>query len=210
MKPPWPLLASLMVAPALAQTGHHKHFFTVGAGAGVPSGDLKPFLEDSPAFRFNYGYRFHRYFQADAGMDVVFHAAGVNDYYQSNAGDLRIRDYQYFVPLGGRAILPLARDRVLLSFGGGGAYLRYQESIRQPYGEYGPRVDCPPCRSRSGWGYYGLIGGSVALDRRKMFRLGVTSRVYRAETSGDAFGAVPAVRTRDQWVNTVAEFTVSF
>ncbi|MBK5292063.1 MAG: hypothetical protein JJE04_10345 [Acidobacteriia bacterium] len=206
----WLGLLMGLAAPLGAQYRHHKHFFTAGGGAGVPSGDLKRYLSDSPAFRFNYGYRFHRFFQVDTGLDVVFYAADVNDYYESQVGDLRIRDYQYFVPLGGRTILPLAGDRVLLSFGGGGAYVRYQESIRQPFGEYGPRVECPPCRSRSGWGYYGLIGGSVALDRRKMLRLGVTSQVYRAETSGDAFGGVPPVRTKDKWVNTMAELTVSF
>ena len=59
-------------APLVAQSGHQKHFLTVGGGAGVPSGDLQRFFSDSPAFRFNYGYRFHRYFQVDAGMDVAF------------------------------------------------------------------------------------------------------------------------------------------
>ncbi|MBM3811932.1 MAG: hypothetical protein FJW20_09885 [Acidimicrobiia bacterium] len=205
------LILVLAAAPLLAQPyAFRKHYISAGGGGGVPANDLSPFFSASPVVGFHYGYRFHEYFQIDAGFDAVFHAAKVRDFFQSEIGDLRIRDFQYMVPLGGRAILPIASNRVLLSFGGGAAYLRYQESIRQPFGDSGFRFECPVCRSRSGWGYYGLIGGSVALDRAQHFRLGVTTRLYRADTTGDAFGLLPPVRSSDSWVNTAAEFTFSF
>jgi hypothetical protein len=71
-------------------------------------------------------------------------------------------------------------------------------------------LECTACRARSGWGYYALLGGSVALDRAQHFRLGVTSRVYRGTTEGDPFGPLPPVQTKDHWVNTAAEFTFAF
>ena len=203
--------AALLALPLLAQSPdwYRKHYFSVGGGAGLPGGDIKPLLDPSPAFRFNYGYRFHRYFQADAGIDTVFYAARVRDFYESDFGDLRIKDYQFFVPMGGRAIVPLMRNRVLLSAGGGGPYMRYQERVRQPFGD-NFRIDCPVCRARDGWGYYGLVGASVAIDRAQMIRLGFSTRVYRADVAGQSIGAVPAIQTRDSWTNSAIEVTFSF
>ncbi len=204
------LLVLLMAAPVFAQIPFAKNYVTIGGGAGIPGGELKPFLDTSPVLRVGYGYRFLRNFQADIGFDTVFYAANIKDYQSTQFGDLRIRDFQFMLPLGGRAVLPLASERLLLYAGGGGAYLRYQERVRQPFSGTGYRIDCPTCRSRSGWGYYGLLGMAYALDRNQHFRIGFTTRVYRATTSGDAFGPLPAFSTKDQWVNTAAEFTVSF
>jgi hypothetical protein len=201
-------LASAAILPA--QPGFPRHTLTAGFGAGVPRGELRPLFTTSPALRFGYGYRFHENFQADIALDTVFYAADVRDLFPSVIGDLRIRDYQFLLPLGGRAVLPLAAGRVQFSAGGGGAYMRYQERIRQPFGESYFRLECTSCRSRSGWGYYALLGASVALDRYQHFRLGVTSRVYRGNTEGDPFGPLPPVRTRDHWVNTAGEFTFAF
>lgn len=201
----------LLALPALdAQSAFRRHYLTVGGGGGVPAGELASSLNISPAIRVAYGYRFHRLFQADIGWDTVFHAASVRDYVSTEYGDLRIKDYQYMLPMGGRAVIPALHDRLLLYAGGGGAYLRYQERMRQPFGGGYYRLDCAACRERSGWGYYGLLGMSYALDRAQHFRLGFSSRVYRANMSGDAFGTLPPVETRDQWINTAAEFSVVF
>jgi hypothetical protein len=207
------VLLTMVMIPAIplhAQSSWAKHNFTLGGGAAIPRDGLEPYFDTAGAFRFAYGFRFLRNFQADAGVDVAFQAAGVDDYYYSYYGPLRIRDYQYFVPLGGRIVLPFARERVQFYAGGGGAYLRYSEIVTQPFGEGGFRVECPPCRARSGWGYYGLAGGSVALDRGNHFRMGGGVTVYRATTSGDSFGALPRFETRDRWINALMEFTFSF
>ena len=203
------LVLVVLAAPLAAQTGYRKHSLRLSMGAGLPRADLKPFFEDSFNLGFGYGYRFHRNFQADIGLDTVFYAARVEDYYQTQYGELRIRDKQYLVPFGGRAIVPLGGERVLFYGGGGGTYMRYQESIRQPFGDY-YRFDCPVCRSRSGWGYYAVLGVSFSLDRSGHLRLGAGSRVYRGETSGDALGALPPIRTQDRWLTTMGEFTLSF
>ena len=64
--------------------------------------------------------------------------------------------------------------------------------------------------SRSGWGYYGMAGFSVALDQAQHFRLGVTPMIYRGTTNGQGLGNVPAFETRDKWINVMAEFRFSF
>jgi hypothetical protein len=86
--------------------------------------------------------------------------------------------------------------------------MRYSERVRQPSTFI--RVDCPVCNSRNGWGYYALVGTSVALDYAQHFRLGVSTKVYRGHTEGDPLGSVTGLRTRDRWINVFAEFGVSF
>lgn len=184
------------------------HNFTVGGGVGRPREDLQQFLNDSPGLSIGYGYRFHRNFQVDAGLDIQFGAADVRDFLTTGIGDLRIRDREFLVPFGGRAILPFDRGRFMFSGGGGGAYLRYSELLHQPSAYF--RIDCPVCTSRSGWGYYALVNVSAFVDHAQHFRVGVTSRFYRGHTAGDALGAVPGVRTRDQWINLAGEFGFSF
>jgi len=208
------MLAAAMGPDAYGQfsvgnAGYRRHSFALGGGGSVPRGDLRG-LATSPALRVNYGYRFMKNFQADFGFESVFHAASVRDFYESLFGDLRIKDYQFFVPMGGRAVIPLASNRVQLSAGGGGAWMTYRERIRQPFGNSDFRIDCPVCAARSGWGYYGLVGASFALDRAQMFRLGFTTRRYRGRTDGDPLGPIPAVRTSDQWLSTTAEFSIHF
>ncbi len=201
-------LLLFVLAPVLvsAQDWYPKHNFSIGAGLARPRGDIGGALGDAPALNIGYGYRFHPNFQADIGFDTAFGAAGVNDYLYTGIGYQRIRDYQFFVPMGGRAIIPIGR--LMISGGGGGAYLRYSEHLRQPSDYY--RVDCPVCTSRSGWGYYGLVNVSAFLDRGRHFRAGVTGKMYRAHTEGESLGALPAIRTKDRWLVIGGEFGFSF
>jgi hypothetical protein len=189
---------------------YYRHNVTVGLGAAMPRGELRNLFSDSFLAGVEYGYRFHRNFQVDAGFDTVFGAAGVNDWLPTAFGNLRIRDYQTFIPFGGRVILPLANERVNIYGGLGGAYLRYSERIKQPfrYGEI--RIPCDVCAARDGFGYYGIFGGSVALDSGRHFRVGAATRVYRGHTSGDPLGAIPPRETTDRWINVFGSFTVSF
>ena len=185
-----------------------KHHFSGGLGIAMPGGDLKPYYKNAFAWSVAYGYRPVKWLQADIGYDGAYNAADVNAYQDSGYGPLRITDYQTFLPMGGRVVLPLARGRVELYGGGGGAYVRYSESLKQP-DEY-IRIGCPSCQARDGWGYYAMVGGTVALDARQRFRLGVISRAYRAETMGAIVGTLPGSRTTDRWVNTYLTFSTSF
>jgi hypothetical protein len=202
------LLLLVVMTPLLAQTDYPKHNITVGVGAGLPGGDLSGSFADSSGLTVGYGYRFQRHFQADFGLDTVFGAARVRDFLITDIGDLRINDRQYFLPFGGRVVLPIGGGRVQASLGGGGVYLRYSERLQQASSYY--RVACPSCTSRSGWGEYALAGASMALDRYQRFRVGVTAKVYRAHTNGEPLGNLTATRTLDRWVNLFADFTIGF
>ncbi|HOK46674.1 MAG TPA: hypothetical protein PLA43_07140 [Bryobacteraceae bacterium] len=207
-----PIIFSLALAAvagvAAAQDYYPRHNFTFGVGAAQPRADLNGLFKNSPGISFSYGYRFARNFQADAGFETVFGAADVRDFLNTEFGPVLIKDYQYFVPLGGRAILPLIGGRLLFSGGGGGAYMRYSERLRQPSDFF--RIACPVCTSRSGWGYYALVDISTFVDNSQHFRVGVVSKVYRGHTNGEPLAALPGVRTRDHWVNIMGQVGFSF
>jgi hypothetical protein len=202
------LLALLAAAPLLAQSGYQKHYFTGGVGAGVPGGNLSGSYKSAAGVSIDYGYRFQKNLQADVGFQTLFGSAGVRAFMDTELGYVRIRDLEYFFPFGGRAILPLQDERILLSFGGGGAYLRYSERIKQVSAYY--NIQCPDCASRGGWGTYAQASASYALDSAQLFRVGFTARAYRVNTSGGLVGDLPATETRDRWLNLFANFTVSF
>lgn len=198
--------ALFFLVPLCAQDYYPRHNFTLGVGGAAPQADLSRLMQSSPGVSVGYGYRFMRYFQADIGVDILFGAARIREFLQTDVGGFRIKDREYFVPMGGRAIVPLLEGRLLLSGGGGGLYMKYNERVNQPNMYY--RIDCPICTSRSGWGYYAQAG--VDYFFAQPFRLGLKTRVYRGHTQGEPLGPVPGVRTRDHWVNTMGEFGFSF
>ena len=187
---------------------YNRHNINLMVGAARPRGELPHFFSDSALLGVDYGYRFHRYFQVDAGFDSVFGAAGVRDWLPSQFGNLRIRDFQTFVPFGGRVILPLADERVHIYGGMGGAYMRYAERINQPVDYF--RIPCDVCAARDGFGYYGLFGVNMSMDRSRLVRFGVGTRMYRGHTSGDRLGALPPRETTDQWLNIFGSVSFTF
>lgn len=202
-------LAFALSAGSAAAQDFQKHHITAGLGAGLPLDELGAFYNPGFSWSFGYGYRPFRNLQFDAGLDTVYHSADVNSYVSNPTfGFLRVRDFEYMVPLGARGVLPLKDGRFNVYGGGGAAYIRYSESLEQPSGFF--RVSCPFCRSRDGWGYYFLAGGDVALTEGGGLRLGVTTRVYQVTTSGPSVGQLPPVETRDRWVNTYIHLTFSF
>jgi hypothetical protein len=207
--PRWLLFAlPWLSVPAHAEP-YQKHHFWLGLGAAQPRDQLNEYFRDTFAWGFGYGYRPLRYLQIDGGLESAIRAGRVDDFFDSPAfGPLRIRDFQYFVPFGARAVLPIAKGKAELYWGGGGAYVRYTEQLRQPSDWV--RVGCPVCGARDGFGSYALAGGNIALDRNKTFRLGATVKVYRVTTEGRQVGAVPPIATTDRWVNSYLHFTISF
>ncbi len=202
------LVAALAALPLLAQDYWPHHNITFGGGAGVPTGEIKNFMNTRPGITLGYGYRFHRYFQADLGLNMIFGAADVRDFVDTQLGTLLVKDREYMLPLGGRAIAPLAGGRFLLSGGGGAMWLKYSERINQPSSYY--RVDCPICTSRSGWGSYAMANASYFLDSNQHLRVGVTTQFIRGHTNGEAINNVPAIKTNDRWTNVFAEVGFSF
>jgi hypothetical protein len=124
----------------------------LGFGAANPvSGTSTQGLGTSPVLTFNYGWRFSRYGQFDAGVDTVW-------------GQLGDRSRMHYIPAAGyRAILPLWNDRVELSGGGGGAYLFAK----------------PKPSGYNTWLVYGMLEANYALDRDRRVRAGFLLRWYR-------------------------------
>jgi hypothetical protein len=63
------LLVFALAAPLVAQSSFPRHHITVGAGAGLPGGDLAAPFKTSGGITAGYGYRFYRHLQADIGLD---------------------------------------------------------------------------------------------------------------------------------------------
>lgn len=203
------LFAVLLCSVLPAQDYFGKYNFTLGAGAAIPQDDLNQAFTTAPVVNFNFGYRPVRNFQADIGFDTVFGAADIRTFTRTDIGTLEINDRQYFLPLGGRVVLPFGESgKHEFYAGGGGAYLRYSEVIRQPSDFF--RIPCTVCSRRSGWGGYGLVGFRSALNRGRNLWVGVTTKVYRGRTDGEQLGGVPPTRTQDRWTFVQGEFSFAF
>ena len=205
----WVLLPLLAGSLVLGQE-YRKHNVNFVAGAGIPREELSNLLSTSGGIGFSYYYRPIRWLAAEAGYETLFGAAEIREWVQTGYGNLRIRDYQQFLPFGGRVILPLAAEKVQVYGGGGGAYIRYSERLSQPYNYYGYRFECPMCSLRDGLGYYATAGANIAIDRGQMFRVGGGVKMYRGAVSGDRLGPVPSGETRDGWLNIFGSFGLSF
>ncbi len=189
-------VAYAVITPLMAQSDAQrlwKHMFTIGSGAAIPAGDLKQFMSPSAALRFKYGYRFTRTIQADFGLDMVIHAAGINE-----SGK---QDFEFMIPLGGRVILPLFSDSFEPFAGVGGAYMTYNEAR----GSY-----CAGCVSRGGWGFYGTAGANVALEQKKHVGLGIEAQYLKGTTSGKLLGTGVAFESKDRWLTTTLNLVFRF
>src|SRR6185437_13056582 len=65
------LLTSLLLLGTAGEVfgqEYYRHTFTVNLGAGRPRGELRSLFSDSFLAGVEYGYRFHRNFQVDAGF----------------------------------------------------------------------------------------------------------------------------------------------
>jgi hypothetical protein len=59
----------------LAQdTDYHHNNVVFGVGPAIPVGNTTSYLNPAPLINFGYGYRFNRWFQADAGFQMAFGA----------------------------------------------------------------------------------------------------------------------------------------
>ena len=186
----------------------HHHNFDVGLGPGIPTGATSSYLGTAPLLGVHYGFRLNRFFQADAGFQVAWGAAGnTQNSVITDLGAIQGGDREYMFPLGGRLIIPQPFKRIELAAGGGGIYLHYSETAPTG-GQF--QVNCYSCTSRGGWGGYGLANASYFLDENHNFRLGTTFQYVSASTDGDAVGNVPGIHTSDHWINLMFGIGISF
>ncbi len=145
--------------------------------------------ESATGLGLSYGYRVHKYVEAEAGLFTALDPTG--DICSHN-GCVDINDHFFWVPFGVRFIAPLARGRIEFSAGGGGLYEKHTLGNAFPQGG--------TADSRTAWGGYFVGSAAVALDRSRHFWLGAAPRWFLA----NGFVA------RDRWFQISAEFSVRF
>lgn len=200
-------LLLLYMGTAFAQDEFHHSYITVGGGAADPVGGTANYLSTAPLFQVGYGYRFDKWFQADAGLQIAFGAANNSNTEITDYGPVYGGDHEFMVPMGGRVYIPVPWERVELSVGGGAAFLHYSETIpSNPY----IYNNCYTCTSRGGWGGYGQFSANYFLNSGHNFFAGTTVQFIDASTNGQPVGDVPGIKTTDHWVNAILELGISF
>jgi hypothetical protein len=187
---------------------YHHNNVVFDLGAAIPVGSTTNYLNTAPLINFGYGYRFNRWFQADAGFQIAFGAANNQNAEVTDLGPVQGGDHEYMIPLGGRVYIPQPFKRFDVSAGGGTAYLHYSETVSS--GGTGYAIGCYSCTSRGGWGGYGLANVKYYLDSNHNFHVGTTVQFIAASTNGQAVGNVPALKTTDHWTNVMLEFGFGF
>jgi hypothetical protein len=200
------LLLTVSSLNAQSENYHHNNL-TVGIGPAMPVGNSTNYLNTAPLVTFGYGYRFKRWFQVDAGLQIAFGAANNQNAEITDFGSIQGGDHEFMIPLGGRIYIPTPFKRIEASAGAGTAYLHYGETV--PSNGYTTN-NCYSCTSRDGWGGYGLANVSYFLDSNHNFRVGTTLQYIAASTNGQAVGNIPALKTTDHWLNVAFEFGFSF
>jgi hypothetical protein len=181
---------------AAQKPAYRKFIIDFNVGGLNPGGDLQGKFSTAPGAGFNLGTGVHRHFQLDAGFDAGTGAAGVSRTINTTGGPRSVGDTEYFVPLGARFVLPLFRERLLLSGGGGGAYISYTETPKAGANEV---VICTSCVSRSGGGAFEVAQIKVMLDKQRRFGVGSTTRWYQASSKGGALGTNLQGNSKDRW-----------
>lgn len=158
---------------AIGQDALHTSTLTLGVG-GVPYSSSFNLPQGGPAFTGTYEYRLWKYFAVEGGVDTLLPSV---DYFQQVTV---IAPGQNLVPVGTgffpisersrvtlltygfKGILPLAKDRLELFAGIGGAYAWNSE--------YNGVLNDALAQTS--------LGGRLALDRGRHFWLGTTLRWY--------------------------------
>ena len=159
----------------------YPHQLTVGIGSAAPGSQVN--MDSGVALELNYGRRFTRFIQFDAGFESSFNKDYRNYYPKYETG--LTTNTSFFVPVGGRILIPLMQGRIEPSFGVGGVYAWDKNN---------------PYHQNQG-GVYGLLGGSYALDPRHKHRVGATLRYMNMMSSG---------RPHPRWLNIFGEYSYSW
>ncbi len=144
-----------------------KHSLSGGFLASVKAGPNNYLLNDALGFSVNYFYRPRRWLALEGGLEQVVRPIGssVCCRYARNAND-----ELYLVPFGARYIWEPRGNRVRLTIGAGGAYLKYTVGRETPDSRY----------PFSGWGGQFVLSGDYGLTRSGRLRVGMAGRYYYA------------------------------
>jgi hypothetical protein len=152
----------LSAATSSAQDNAPRHNFELAAGSVVPLAGYKATsFSPGPAFRSGYELRLIPHLAAEAGWTGSW-LPGTSC---SRYGCTHPREDMKFLDYGLRGIIPLAADRIELSAGLGGGYIWYDRGFESSF------------LNSALLQYSGKA--TLALDRRKRVRLGITFRTWR-------------------------------
>ena len=119
-----------------------------------------------------YGFRLFRNVELEAGTFAAIDPFPP----ECNRSGCFSGDNRFFwIPFGVRFVLPLRRNRVELSSGGGGLYQKF--SVKNPNLALGQQP-------YTAWGGYFVASGRIALERGRHFWLGATARFFLANGAG--------------------------
>jgi hypothetical protein len=142
-------LVFLTLLPAAAQDYWHR--VTGSLGGFIPASGTDTVGFDSAAvLAIDYGFRFSRHGQFDAGIDAAF------------ASRYNRRTNIYVPRVGYSVIAPLWQDRIEAVIGAGGAHSLFKPKI-----------------AAQSWLVYGQFGANYALDSDSRYRAGMMVRWYR-------------------------------
>ena len=101
-----------MPLPLCAQD-MNPHRITVGVGSAAPGDSV--YMDPGIGVELNYGYRFARLFQMDAGFETSFNKDYRNYYPKYGTG--LTTSTNFFVPAGARLLIPVKDGRIEPSVG---------------------------------------------------------------------------------------------
>lgn len=171
-------------------------------GAVSPSvtfaGDSDPWQPGSTAsFGGNFDFRPARNFGFDVGVDVALASFGAGGTINTTGGRRGVTDREYMFTLGPRLIIPDANDQLLLSIGGGYAYVQYDEIAAAQPNEI---ITGFSGGSRSGSGGYVFMQVDFAPSPNGAFTFGLRVGTVFVDTEGTKVGRFPGgTTTRDNW-----------
>ena len=143
-----------------------RHTVTLGFGVGSPQGRFAQYdrFLTRPALLMDYEFRLHRYFAADAGVDLVFRADNDQCFAPRGCPPPKPGGQAWLVPFGARVLVPVRSDSIELFVGGGGAKASYEYFQRY--------LD-------NGWGGQANAGFRIRFGASRRWHAGFLGRYYR-------------------------------
>jgi hypothetical protein len=175
------LVLAILALPLCAQTYDYPNRVSVGIGRAIPAGQSA--FDSGTLIGINFARRYTRNIQGDLGLQTSFNT----DYrrFVPGTGAGLTTNTTYFVPVGGRIVVPVWDGRMEPSFGLGGVYVYDQRAVN----------------SHHQGGAYGLAGVNYAVDSLQRHRVGITVRYFNIMSAG---------RPHPQWVNVSGEYSYSW
>lgn len=116
----------------------------------------------------------------------------------------------FMMPFGPRLIVPIFRDRLVLGFGGGGAFLLHGEANDRVHPVLG-RGCAATCENRYGFGGYGLARVEFVPASPGRIGIGFMARYTRARLSGGGYlPRFSGAGARDEWLQVGGTLALRF